>query len=210
MGARNPIRILIADDHSIVREGLSSIIQQREDMTVVGFARDGRELIEQHALLQPDVTIVDLRMPEIDGIQATRAIRSHTPGARIIILTLFDDDEDVFRGLRAGAQAYILKSTSGEDLVEAIRAVHAGQKRLPASVAAILASHVTSAKLTPREREVLILMAEGQSNKQIASALFVSSGTVKAHVHSILAKLGATDRTQAVTVALKRGLVQLG
>src|SRR5258708_29052491 len=148
-------------------------------------------------------------MPEVDGMQAILAIRAQSHRARFIVLTQFDDQEDIYRSMRAGAQAYLLKSTSGEDLIEAITAVHSGQKRLPAAVAATLADHLSNVQLTSRERETLLFMARGLSNKQIASELFVTSGTVKAHVHSILGKLGVNDRTQAVTCALKRGLVRL-
>ena len=209
METQENIRVLLADDHPIVREGLAAIIGRQPDMTVVGEAGNGRELVDEYGRVLPNVTIVDLRMPEMDGLQAIRMIRSRSPGARVIVLTTYDDDEDIYRSLRAGAQAYLMKDAPRADLVEAIRAVHEGEKRIPYSVASKLAGRVNGPELTQREMEVLTLIAAGKQNKEIATTLFISYGTVKAHINSILNKLNVSDRTQAVTAALKRGLIRV-
>lgn len=209
MSHKHPIRILIADDHPIVRAGLAALIARRDDMTVVGEGENGQEAVELYRRHRPDVALIDLRMPQMDGIEAIRAIRAEYPDARCILLTTFDGDEDIYRGLQAGALAYLLKDVPREQLIEAIRAVAAGQTRIPADVASKLALRIRHPDLTPRELEVLQQMAAGHSNLEIGVALYIAEGTVKAHVNSILNKLAVNDRTQAVTTAIKRGIVHL-
>ena len=209
MQKTSPIRILIADDHPVVREGLVALITRREDMIVVAEASNGWELVAEFLHHRPDVTLVDLRMPEMDGVDAIAAIRERAPSARVIVLTTYDDDEDIQRSLRAGAKAYILKDTPREELMECIRAVHEGRTLIPPAIAAKLAETLGAPPLTPREIEVLGLVANGKSNKEIARTLFITEGTVKSHLNAMLRKLDAADRTQAVTIALKRGLLRL-
>lgn len=209
MSCENIIRILVADDHTVVREGLVAILEQEEDLTVVGEASDGKEAVERFRAVGPDVTLMDLRMPQMDGVAAITEIREASPQARIIVLTTYDGDEDIYRGLHAGAQGYLLKDADRGALLEAIRSVHAGRTHISPEVAMKLASRVSRRDLTPREQEVLELMAAGKSNHEIAAALFIGEATVKTHVNSILAKLDVNDRTQAVTTALRRGLVRL-
>ena len=204
-----PINVLIADDHPVVREGLAAIVERREDMTVIGQAGNGQEAVALYRRHQPDVTLMDLRMPQMDGTAAIAAIREEFPNAAIIVLTTFDGDEDIYRGLRAGAKAFLLKDAPRAELLEAIRAVHAGQTHIPLEIASKLAARMSSRDLTPRETEVIHLMVAGKSNQEIANALYIAEGTVKAHVNSILSKLHVSDRTQAVMAALKRGLVHL-
>jgi two-component system NarL family response regulator len=204
------IRILIADDHPVVREGVAAMIERRPDMTVVAEAATGREAVAAYRAAQPDVVLMDRRMPEMTGVEAIGAIRGEFPGARIIVLTTYDGDEDIYRGLQAGARAYLLKDAPRDELLDAIRAVHAGQSRIPPAVAARLAERVLAGpQLTARELEVLRGIVAGRSNKEIGAALSIGEGTVKAHVNNILGKLGANDRTQAVTTALQRGIVHL-
>ena len=204
------IRILIADDHPVVREGLAAMIERRPDMTVVAEAATGRAALAAYRAAQPDVVLMDLRMPEMTGVEAIGAIRGEFPGARIIVLTTYDGDEDIYRGLQAGARAYLLKDAPRDELLDAIRAVHAGQSRIPPAVAARLAERVLAGpQLTARELEVLRGIVAGRSNKEIGAALSIGEGTVKAHVNNILGKLGVNDRTQAVTTALQRGIVHL-
>jgi two-component system, NarL family, response regulator len=203
------IRILIVDDHAVVREGLAAMIARRPDMQVVAEAENGLRAVELAHQHQPDVILMDLRMPHMGGVEAIAHIRAEKPNARIIVLTTYDGDEDIYRALQAGARAYLLKDTPRDDLLEAIRAVHAGQKRLPPEVAAKLVERVTAPELTPRELEVLNLIVKGNSNKEIGTALGIAEGTVKIHVNNLLGKLGVADRTQAVTEALKRGIVHL-
>jgi two-component system, NarL family, response regulator len=204
----NPIRILIADDHPVVREGLVASLNRVPDMTVVCEATTGKEAVDLFMKHLPDVALVDLKMPQMDGVEAIRAICAQIGTARIIILTTFDGDEDVYRGLRAGARAYLLKDTSLEDLVECIRVVHGGKNYIPPTIGAKLAERMKGPELSSREIGVLNLMAGGKSNKEIAAALFVSEGTIKGHVNHILAKLGANGRTEAARIAVKRGLVR--
>lgn len=203
------IRILICDDHPVVREGLAAILDRREDMSVVGQASNGTEAISQFRELRPDVTLMDLRMPSMDGVTTISQLRHDAPEARIIILTTFDGQEDVYRGLQAGAKGYLLKDSPREELLDTIRAVHNGQTRIPPAVAVKLAQRISQTALTARELDVLRLMVSGKSNQEIANALFIAEGTVKAHVNSILDKMNVSDRTQAVTSALRRGLVHL-
>jgi two-component system NarL family response regulator len=209
MSAARQLRVLVADDHPVVRHGLVALIDHQADMTVVAEVGTGREAVEQYAALQPDVVLMDLRMPELDGVEAITAIRAATPQARIVVLTTYDSDEDIYRGLRAGAMAYLLKDAPAGELLSAIRAVAAGQKRIPSEVAAKLAERMVSPELTARELEVLRLVVEGQSNKEIGAALAIAEGTVRAHLNSIFQKLDALDRTHAVTIAVRRGLVRL-
>ena len=205
----NPIRVLIADDHPVVREGLVALISRRPDMQLVGEASNGREAVEQFFVHHPDVTLLDQRMPDMDGVAALKAIRERCPDARIILLTTYDGSEDIYRGMRAGAKAYLLKDVSREELLECIRSVHEGKTEISPAVATRLANRVARKDLTSREMEVLRLMATGKSNKEIGAALNVSEGTVKVHVNHILQKLGVESRTEAATVALKRGIVGL-
>jgi two-component system NarL family response regulator len=203
------IRILIADDHPVVRQGLAATVGRQPGMTVVAEASNGREVVDLFRLYRPDVTLMDLRMPQMDGVEAIAVIREECRTARIIVLTTYDSDEDIYRGLHAGAMAYLLKDAPLSELLEAIRAVHAGQKRIPAAVAAKLAERMISPELTAREMQVLRLVVAGQSNKEIGTTLNISEGTVRAHINNILSKMGASDRTQAATLAIKRGLVRL-
>jgi DNA-binding NarL/FixJ family response regulator len=203
------IRILVVDDHSIVRAGLVAMIARRQDMEVVASAANGREAVEQFDVYRPDVTLMDLRMPEMDGVTAIQTIRKRHPRARFILLTTFDTDADITLGIQAGAMAYLLKDTPREVLMDTIRSVHAGQRSIPPEVAIKLAEHASAPKLTPREQEILQHMAAGKSNREIAGELFVSEGTIKTHVNHIFDKLGVQDRTQAVLLALKRGIARL-
>lgn len=209
MSEARQLRVLVADDHPVVRHGLVALIDHQPDMTVVAEVGNGREAVDQYAAQQPDVVLMDLRMPELDGVEAIAAIRAASPQARIVVLTTYDSDEDIYRGLRAGAQGYLLKDAPAGELLSAIRAVAAGQKRIPAEVAAKLAERMVSPELTARELEVLRLVVEGQSNKEIGAALAIAEGTVRAHLNSIFQKLDALDRTHAVTIAIRRGLVRL-
>ena len=205
----NVIRILAADDHALIRDGIAALIANQKDMNLVGEASNGREAIEQFRLHRPDVTLMDLQMPEMNGIDALIAIRSEFPGARIIVLTTYAGDALCKRAMKAGAQAYILKGNVRKDLLDTIRAVRAGKKILHAEVAAELATHAADDALSEREIEVLSLIAAGNSSKLVADQLAISEDTVKGHVKNILSKLGVNDRTHAVTAALKRGIIEL-
>ena len=203
------IRIMIVEDHAIVRQGLAALLRMVPEFVIVAEAEDGRQAIDLYRKHQPDVTLMDLRLPQMNGVDAIARIRLEFPQARIIVLTTFDGDEDIFRALQAGARGYLLKGMTGEELNEAIRSVYAGKSRIPAPVAERLAERMSAPALTSRETEVLELIVGGNSNKEIASALSISEATVKTHINSLLGKLGVTDRTQAATTALQRGIVHL-
>lgn len=204
-----PIKILIADDHPVVREGLVAMVNRQANMTVVAEAINGRELIAEFMLHRPDVTLVDLRMPQLDGIEAITAIRERVPSARFIVLTTYDDDADIQRSLEAGAKAYMLKDVPREELLSCIKSVHAGCTLIPPAIASKLAEAIGLPSPTAREIAVLELVAEGKSNREIAALLFITEGTVKSHLSALMGKLEASDRTQAVTIAIKRGLIRL-
>jgi DNA-binding NarL/FixJ family response regulator len=203
------IRILVADDHSVVREGLVSLVKRKSDMVVVAEASNGREAVELWKEHRPDVTLLDLRMPELDGVSAIKEIRELDETTPIIVLTTFDGDEDIYRAIKAGAKAYLLKDTARDALVDCVRRVYAGETYLPPLLAAKLAERVSGEALSAREIEVLRRMAAGKSNKEIGAELFISEGTVKTHVKSIFAKLDVVSRTEAVATATRRGLIQL-
>lgn len=203
------IRILTVDDHPLLRAGIAALIGTQSHMELVGEASTGREAIEQFRALQPDITLLDVQMPEMSGVDALIAIRSEWPSAKVIVLTTYGGDALAERALRAGAQAYVLKASVGEELLETIRAVHRGLKRIHPTVAAQLASHLGDETLSSREVQVLLLVAGGNSNKSIAAQLAISEDTAKAHVASIIGKLGANDRTHAVTLARERGILPL-
>jgi DNA-binding NarL/FixJ family response regulator len=205
----DPIRVLIADDHEVVRTGLAAILESAPGVAVVAQAADGAEAVALYDRHRPDVLVTDLRMPGTDGLAALQQIRRRHPAARVILLTTFDDEEDVCRGVEAGADGYLLKHTARADLVEAVRKVRAGRKAMSPAVAERLADRLAAAALTDREAEVLALVAEGKSNKQVARALGIAEGTVKVHVAGVMQKLGAQGRSEAVAVALRRGLVRL-
>jgi len=203
------IRVLAVDDHPLLREGIAALIGSEEDMELVGEASNGREAVDLFRKYQPDITLMDMQMPEMNGIDAIGAIRGEFPDARIIVLTTHPGDSLVSRALKAGARAYLLKGMLRKELSETIRAVHAGQKRMSSEVAAEIAEHSTDNALTPREIDVLRLVAAGNANKEIGARLSLTEVTVKSHVQNILAKLGANDRTHAVTIALKREIIDL-
>jgi DNA-binding NarL/FixJ family response regulator len=203
------IRILLADDHPLLRDGVAGLVADQPDMQLVAEASTGHEAIDQFRKHHPDVTLLDLQMPEMNGIDAMLAIRSECPEARIVVLTTYTGDGQVIRALKAGARAYLLKSVLRRELLDTIRAVHKGQRRIPPEVASQLADHVAEDRLSPREVQVLRLIAEGKANKMIASDLAIAEETVKGHIKNILSKLGASDRTHAVTIALKRGIIEI-
>ncbi len=203
------ISIMVVDDQAVVRQGFVSLLNTVADMAVVAEATNGREAVERYREHKPDVVLMDLRMPVMGGADAIAALRREFPGARVIVLTTFDGDEDIYRSLQAGAQGYLLKDMFFEELEDAIRTVHAGGRRIPGVVAERLAGRMAGSDLTARELEVLELIVRGMSNKAIASALGISEATVKSHMNSILSKLDAEDRTQAATKAIQRGIVHL-
>jgi DNA-binding NarL/FixJ family response regulator len=203
------IGVLSVDDHALLREGIAALVNAESDMKLVAEASNGQEAIEKFRLHRPDVTLMDLQMPALNGIEAIIGIRSEFPNARIIVLTTYAGDVQVLRALKAGALGYILKGHVRRELLDTIRAVHAGHKRIPPEVAAELAEHAAEDELTPREIDVLRLIAAGNANKEIAAQLSIAEETVKSHVTNILAKLGANDRTHAVTIGLKRGIIEL-
>jgi DNA-binding NarL/FixJ family response regulator len=205
----NLIRILTVDDHPILRKGIAALVNAEPDLKLVAEAANGKEAIEAFRSHQPDVTLMDLQMPGLDGIQAIEAICSEFPQARIIVLTTYTGDTQVVRALKAGARAFVLKGHVLDELLDTIRAVHAGKKRIPSDVAAELADHAADDALTEREIDVLRLIAAGNGNKQIADELSISEATVKSRVTNILSKLGANDRSHAVTIGLKRGIIEL-
>jgi DNA-binding NarL/FixJ family response regulator len=203
------IRVLSVDDHPLFREGITAIINSQPDMFLVAQASTAQEALQQFRKHQPDVTLMDLRLPDNSGINAMVAVRGEFPEARIIMLTTFEGDVDIQRALEAGARGYILKTMPPRELVEVIRQVHAGKKRIPAQVAARLAEHMSDEDLTEREIEVLSQIGGGNRNRDIAQKLFITEETVKVHIKHIMEKLGASDRTQAVAISLRRGIIQL-
>jgi DNA-binding NarL/FixJ family response regulator len=203
------IRVLSVDDHPLLREGIAALVNAESDMKLVADAANGQDAIEKFRLHRPDVTLMDLQMPTLNGIEAIIGIRSEFPNARIIVLTTYTGDVQVLRALKAGARGYILKAHVRRELLDTIRAVHAGQKRIPPEIASELAEHATDEDLTSREIDVLRLIAAGNANKEIAGRLSIAEDTVKSHITNILAKLGANDRTHAVTIGLKRGMIEL-
>jgi DNA-binding NarL/FixJ family response regulator len=203
-----PIRVLSVDDHPLLRDGIAAIIESQPDMTMIAHAATGREAIALFREHKPDITLMDLRLPDISGIDAIIAIREEFPGARIVVLTTSDGDVEIHRALAAGAHAYILKTAPSRELAQAIRQVHRGGKRIPADVAQRLAEHLGEEQLTAREMDVLQHLSGG-SNRDIAERLFISEETVKVHVKHIMEKLGAADRTQAVAIAVRRGIIRL-
>jgi DNA-binding NarL/FixJ family response regulator len=206
---KKPIRLLIADDHSVVREGLVSLVKRKSDIAIVAEASNGREAVDLWKQHSPDVTLVDLRMPELDGIGAIKEIREVDSNANILVLTTYDGDEDIYCAIKAGAKAYLLKDTARDALVDTVRRVYAGETYLPPPIAAKLAERVSGTALSQREMEVLQRMATGKSNKEIGAELFISDGTVKTHVRSIFTKLDVVSRTEAVATSTRRGLIRL-
>jgi len=203
------IRILIAEDHEVVREGLAALVNMQSDMVVVAKPANGKEAVEAFNQERPDILLVDLLMPVMNGVEAILAIKKKFSDARIIVLTTYDGDEDIYRALQAGARAYLLKDTSRNNLFETIRAVHRGERRIPEAIAVRLAERVSGSELTRRELDVLKQIVKGRSNKEIANTLSLTEGAVKSYVNIILSKMRVSDRTEAATTAIKRGLIHL-
>ena len=203
------IRVLVVEDHDVVREGLVALLKLADGLEVVGEAGDGVEAIAQFRRHKPDVSLIDLRMPRLSGVDVIQRIRMESPQARFIVLTTYDGDEDIYRALKAGARAYLLKGMTSKELIATIRAVHSGKSHIPPAIAEKLAGRMGAEDLTPREFDVLEQIVSGKSNKEIAAELEVSEATVKTHINSLLGKLGVTDRTQAATAAIQRGIVPL-
>jgi two-component system, NarL family, response regulator len=203
------IRVLVVDDHPIVRQGLVSILEDEPDMAIVGQASDGNEAIAQFRLHQPDVVLLDLRMPQLGGVEVITAVRAEAPEANIIMLTIYDTDEAIYQGLRAGARAYLLKDTPCDEILEVIRAVYEGRRYISAMVGEKLAARMDKPMLSDRERQVIAEMAKGKNNREIGAVLNITEHTVRFHVNNVLSKLGANDRAHAIVLALRQGIVQL-
>lgn len=209
MSSAEKMRVMVVDDHPLMRVGVSSIINGRSDMVTVAQAGSGEEAVSLFFLHRPDVTLMDLRLPKMNGVDTIRAIRGKVPSSRFVVLTTYEGDEDIHRALEAGAQGYIIKGMPHETLVDALHRVHAGGRFIPPPVARALASRMPDSELSPRERDVLAQVAKGKTNKEIANLLGITEATVKSHVSTILMRLDASDRTQAVVTALQRGLIHL-
>jgi len=204
---KDAIRVLVVEDHNVVRQGLVALLNLVEDIQVVGEAADGEEAVVQFRSHHPDVTLIDLRLPKLSGVEVIQRVRSETPQARFVVLTTYDGDEDIYRALKGGAKAYLLKGMTTEELITTIRAVHAGRSHIPATIAERLAERMGTEDLTPRESQVLEQIVSGKSNKEIATELAITEATVKTHINTLLGKLGVEDRTQAATAAIRRGIV---
>jgi DNA-binding NarL/FixJ family response regulator len=204
---KDAIRVLVVEDHNVVRQGLVALLNLVEDIQVVGEAADGEEAVVQFRSHHPDVTLIDLRLPKLSGVEVIQRVRSETPQARFVVLTTYDGDEDIYRALKGGAKAYLLKGMTTEELITTIRAVHSGRSHIPAAIAERLAERMGTEDLTPRESQVLEQIVSGKSNKEIATELAITEATVKTHINTLLGKLGVEDRTQAATAAIRRGIV---
>ena len=206
---KESIRVMVVEDHHVVRQGLVALLNVVEGLEVVAQAADGVEAITMFRKHQPDITLMDLRLPRLSGVEVIQRVRMESPQARVIVLTTYDGDEDIYRALQAGARAYLLKGMTSEELIATILAVHAGKSHIPAAIAAKLAERIGTEELTPREFDVLEQIVHGKSNKDIGTELAISEATVKTHINNLLSKLGVTDRTQAATAAIQRGIVPL-
>jgi DNA-binding NarL/FixJ family response regulator len=209
MSEQSKIRVLCVDDHVVVRDGIEAILSLQHDMVLVASASDGREAVNHYRSVRPDVTLMDLRLPDMTGLEVIRAIKAEFPNAKIIVLSSYEGDADIRQSMEAGAQGYVAKGMVRDELLDVIRSVHAGKRRIPSAVAQILAEHVLDDQLSPRELAVLQLVSAGKRNKEIAADLSVAEDTVKMHVRNLLSKLRASDRTEAVTIALRRGILHL-